>query len=78
MAPGLKACGSLGPRSEWGLGKLGAMGKTESYHLPRFPRSREKIQVPPSRPLLLGHLPCPQSQSITAWSSSKPDGKPLT
>lgn len=31
-------------------------GETESYHLPRFPRSREKILVPPPRAVLLGHL----------------------
>lgn len=70
---GARGLGVSGGWEGWG-----AMGKTESYHLPRFSRSREKIQAPPSRPLLLGHLPCPQSQSITFWSSSKPDCKPLT
>lgn len=96
MAPGLETCGNCG-----GWGSWGTMGKAESYHLPSFSRSREKILVLPPRPPFLDHLSaclpaclwrsmqqnlvpqawpqsCPQTQSITVWSDSKPDCNLLT
>lgn len=78
------------PVGAWGLGvsggweSWGAMGKTESYHLPRFSESREKIQVPPSRPRLLGRLPACclwrslwQSLFPQAWCQPCPHRSPL-